>query len=172
MALALANASALKPDIKLEQALDDYRKVLSDKEREQLDKEKEQLRAQGKPYTEAALNFTTLIDRECNSHRRRCMGTRLITFLQSVEQFSGVVDTFVSSHPEFAALVWGGVKLALRVDSLLLMSRACLIITGCKQLLVLLRSIVDPSNEHGKAMSANQYTKLSVSFRWFEKSTV
>ncbi|KAI4246112.1 MAG: hypothetical protein L6R40_002064 [Gallowayella cf. fulva] len=71
MALALANASALKPDIKLEQALDDYRKVLSDKEREQLDKEKEQLRAQGKPYTEAALNFTTLIDRECNSHRRR-----------------------------------------------------------------------------------------------------
>ncbi|KAL8660533.1 MAG: hypothetical protein Q9202_006456 [Teloschistes flavicans] len=106
MALALANSVPLKPEVKLAQALNDYGKILSVEEREQL-------YAQGPPDATAAINFTTLIDRDCNSSRRRCMGPRLITFLESVQQFSGVVDTFVSSHPEFAALLWGGVKLAL-----------------------------------------------------------
>lgn len=108
MALILANAAPLKPEVKLAQALDDYGKILSDEERKQL-------YAQGPLDAMAAINFTTLIDRDCTAHRRRCMGLRLITFLESVQQFSGVVDTFVSSHPEFAALVWGGVKLTLLV---------------------------------------------------------
>lgn len=110
MAVALSNASPLKPHVKLAQALDDYEKILSNDERLQL-------HTQGAPDATAAINFTTVIDRECNNRRRQCMGPRLITFLESVQQFSGVVDTFVSSHPEFAALVWGGVKLALLVTS-------------------------------------------------------
>ena len=110
MALALTNAAPLKPDVKLNQALVDYEKVLFDDERAQL-------RAEGAPDTMAAVAFTDHIDRECSKGRRQCMGPRLITFLESVQQFSGVIDTFVSSHPEFAALVWGGVKLSLRVIS-------------------------------------------------------
>lgn len=125
MALALANASPLKPHIKLAQALNDYEKILSTEERLQL-------HAQGAPDATAAIRFTTVIDRECSNRRRQCMGPRLITFLESVQQFSGVVDTFVSSHPQFAALVWGGVKLTLLVTtSHTLLSRACLIVTGC-----------------------------------------
>ncbi|KAL8991816.1 MAG: hypothetical protein Q9169_007626 [Polycauliona sp. 2 TL-2023] len=96
------------PELKLAQALDEYEKILTADE-------KIQLRGQGAPDALAAINFTTTIDRECSNRRRRCMGPRLITFLETVQQFSGVVDTFVSSHPEFAALVWGGVKLTLRV---------------------------------------------------------
>lgn len=108
MALVLASNPPLKPDIELAQAIDDYEKILSVEERNQL-------HAQGAPDAMAAINLTTIIDRECNRHRRHGIGPRLITFLESVQQLSGVVDTFISSHPEFAALVWGGVKLTLLV---------------------------------------------------------
>ena len=108
MALVPAGSAPLEPEIKLTQALADYEKILSDDDRSQLHN-------QGIPDAMAAINFTTLIDRECNIRRRRCMGPRLITFLESIQQFSKVVDTFVSSHPEVAALVWGGVKLTLLV---------------------------------------------------------
>ena len=108
MALVLAEAAPLKPEIGLAQALHDYETILSDEDRKQL-------HSQGLPDAMAAINFTTLIDRACSSRRSRCMGPRLITFLESIQQFSQVVDTFVSSHTEVAALVWGGVKLALLV---------------------------------------------------------
>lgn len=130
MALAFTNAAPLKPDVKLNQALVDYEKVLFDNERAQL-------RAEGAPDTMAAIAFTAVIDKECTKGRRRCMGPRLITFLESVQQFSRVIDTFVTSHPEFAALVWGGVKLTLRVISPRLIPRVYLIVIDCKQLLVL-----------------------------------
>ena len=108
MALMLAKAAPLKPEIGLTQALHDYEKILSDEDRSQL-------HSQGLPDATAAINLTTQIDRNCSSRRSQCMGPRLITFLESIQQFSQVVDVFVSSHPEVAALVWGGVKLALLV---------------------------------------------------------
>lgn len=108
MALVLANSAPLDPEAKLAQALADYENILSDEDRNQLHN-------QALPDTMAAINFTTLIDRDCSRSRRQCMGPRLITFLESVQQFSKVVDTFVSSHPEVAALVWGGVRLTLLV---------------------------------------------------------
>lgn len=108
MALVLAGAAPLNPEIKLAQALHDYETILSDEDRNQL-------HSQGLPDARAALNFTSLIDTECNNRRSQCLGPRLITFLESIQQFSQIVDTFVSSRPEVAALVWGGVKLALLV---------------------------------------------------------
>ena len=108
MALMLADAGSLKPEIKLAQALHDYETILSAEDRSQL-------YSQGSPDGRAAINLTTLIDEKCSDGRRRCMGPRLITFLESIQQFSQIVDTFVSSHPQVAALVWGGVRLALLV---------------------------------------------------------
>ena len=108
MALMLANAAPLKPEIELTQALHDYEKILSDEDRSQL-------HSQGLPDATAAINLTTQIDRNCSSRRSQCRGPRLITFLESIQQFTQVVDVFVSSHPGVAALVWGGVKLALLV---------------------------------------------------------
>ena len=108
MALVIANPAMSKPEVSLVQALNDYETILPDKD-------KIQLHSQGAPDVMAALNLATTIDAKNTSHRRQCMGPRLITFLESVQHFSSIVDTFVSSHPEIAALVWGGLKLALLV---------------------------------------------------------
>ena len=108
MALVVANTALSKPEMSLVQALNDYETILSDEN-------KIRLHSQGVPDVMAALNLATTIDAKNTSHRRQCMGPRLITFLESVQQFSSIVDTFVGSHPEIAALVWGGLKLTLLV---------------------------------------------------------
>ena len=41
------------------------------------------------------------------------MSSRLCTFLNATQQFSGIVGTFVSSNPATAAIVWGSVKFAI-----------------------------------------------------------
>lgn len=43
------------------------------------------------------------------------MASRLQNTLQFIQQFSGVVDTFVSADPSTAALAWGGVKFTILV---------------------------------------------------------
>ena len=108
MALVIANPAMSNPGVALVQALNDYETILSDED-------KTQLHSQGAPDVMAALNLATAIDAKNSSHRRQCMGPRLITFLESVQQFSSIIDTFVSSHPDIAALVWGGLKLTLLV---------------------------------------------------------
>ncbi len=49
------------------------------------------------------------------TRRSRCVSSRLFGILQSVQDFSTIADTFVSSHPEIAALVWGTVKFTILV---------------------------------------------------------
>ena len=97
-----------RPDAELQTAIRSLESVLSDDERVQL-------RNQGLPHATAALNLTTRIDRQCGLQRRQCLGTRLTTVLESVQQFSTVADTFINAHPEVAALVWGAVKFSLLV---------------------------------------------------------
>lgn len=107
MELTLANSPRTSPQADLEAALQEYERILSWDERNHL-------HAQALPDASAAIKLTTAID--SSSRLRHCLGQRLMTFLESVQHFSGVVDTFVSSRPELAALVWGGVKLALIVS--------------------------------------------------------
>lgn len=108
MALVLANAQRLKPEASLLQALHDFEQILSDEQRRRF-------RSEGFPNAAAAMEVTARIDQECSQKRRQCMGPRVMTVLESVQQFSAAADTFVSAHPEVAALVWGGVKLTLLV---------------------------------------------------------
>lgn len=122
MDLVPANAAVREPEEQLARAIHDYETVLSDED-------KKRLRSQGIPDAMAAINLTTEIDRKCNSQRSQCLGPRLITFLESIQQFSQVVDTFVSSHPQLAALVWGGVRLALLVW---LLSSSSNVIDSCR----------------------------------------
>lgn len=112
MALVLANTPRLKPEIALTQALDEYKAILTDAEKAVLKSH------HGHPDASAVITLTVDIDRENHNRRSRCVGARLITFLESVQQFTTIVDTFVSSNPNIAALVWGGVKVALLVMSL------------------------------------------------------
>ena len=109
MALVAAKSVKLKPETVLVQALHDYGLVLTDEQ-------KARLRPQTgdrAPDPSAVIALTVSIDEENCNRRSRCVGTRLISFLESVQQFTSIVDTLVSSHPEFAALIWGGVKLAM-----------------------------------------------------------
>lgn len=62
--------------------------------------------------------FTAQLDRDNQLRKGRDIACRLYSVLQSVQAFSTVVDAFVSSHPEIAALVWGSVKLAMLVGVL------------------------------------------------------
>lgn len=124
MALALAGAAAMKPEIGLAQALHNYEAILTDEERIQL-------HSQGVPTANDAINLTTLIDEKTKDNRRHCMGPRLITFLESVQQFPSIMDVFVSSNPQMAALVWGGAKFALLVG-LCAIEERLLTVRDCK----------------------------------------
>ena len=75
-----------------------------------------QLRETGAaPDAVAVIRFTADLDSENAKRRSRCVASRLLTVLESIQQFSSIVDTFVQSNPKVAALVWGSVKFALLV---------------------------------------------------------
>ncbi|MCJ1388558.1 hypothetical protein MMC18_001405 [Xylographa bjoerkii] len=101
MALALAGAAKLRPEISLSQALVDYETVLTDDQKIQLQASRIEL-----PDSSAVMSLTAEIDRN-NSRARsgRCVGPRLTTLLDSVQQFSSVVDTFVSGSQSLIAVV-------------------------------------------------------------------
>jgi hypothetical protein len=112
MALALASASersAQSPTRHLQDALVEFQSILSDSEKVQLKNLKQV------PDADAVLTFTASLDRMNPNRRGRSVATRLYSFLQSVQQFTGVVDVFVSSNPSVAALVWGSVRFTMMV---------------------------------------------------------
>ena len=71
--------------------------------------------AEGAPGPDAVIRLTTEIDAQQAQSCQRCIGTRLQYLLESVQNFSSIVDTFVSSNPNTAALVWGSVKFAMLI---------------------------------------------------------
>jgi len=77
-----------------------------------------------KPDATSILTFTAEIDKINADRRSRCVSSRLFGILQSVKEFSDVADTFVSSHPEIAALVWGSLKLTLLVNMLVILTES------------------------------------------------
>jgi hypothetical protein len=107
MALILPSQSSgvpLSPAKLLNDAIDDFKRILTEDQRTTLQN------IQAIPDADAVLVFTAQLD--SSQHRRgRSIATRLHPVLQSVREFSAVIDTFVSSNPEVAALIWGSVKL-------------------------------------------------------------
>ena len=79
------------------------------------DQQKNLLAKSTVPNAAAVITLTAEIDSENAKRRSRGVATRLFGFLESVQQFTSIVDTFVSSNSHIAALVWGSVKLALLV---------------------------------------------------------
>lgn len=68
------------------------------------------------PDAHAVAQFTHQLDQENAKRKSRCVAARISPLLESVQQFAGIVETFVSSNPHIAALVWGSVKLVLQVS--------------------------------------------------------
>ena len=108
MALAQTTVARLQPAIALNIALGEFEAILTDEQ-------KGRFTASLAPDANAAVKLAIEIDQDNVNRRGRCLGTRLVKFLESVQQFSDIVGTFVSSSPQIAALVWGGVKLSLLI---------------------------------------------------------
>ncbi|KAI1750870.1 hypothetical protein F4782DRAFT_548270 [Xylaria castorea] len=105
MALSVAN-----PTNGLQAALGEFQSILSDEDRQRLQKIK------NKREADAAIQSTAILDQE-NAAKRKgpSISSRLYSVLLSAQQFSNVVDTFVSANPFIAALVWGTVKLTMLI---------------------------------------------------------
>ena len=97
------------PVLSLEQAIEDFQTILTDDERRNLSS----IGSIKDPDTVRI--FTAQLDRENQLKKGRGIAGRLSSVLQSVQTFSAVIETFVSSNPDIAALVWGSVKLAILV---------------------------------------------------------
>ena len=113
-------ALVLRPPVKigpqgptelLKEALKDFENALS------LDQKRLYQQACSKPEATSVATFVTQIDGDNRGRARRCFAPRLFTFLNATRQFSDAVDTFVSSNPHIAGLVWGGVKTAILTAS-------------------------------------------------------
>ncbi|KAH7247482.1 ankyrin repeat protein [Fusarium redolens] len=97
------------PRKSLEDAIEDFQAILTDDQRRKLGS----IGAIQDPDT--VMIFTAQLDRDNQLKKGRGIASRLSSVLQSVQTFSTVVDTFVASHPEIAALVWGSIKLAMLI---------------------------------------------------------
>ena len=112
MALVHSNgghSTSNNPTQPLQSALDAFRTALPANERTAFDQQNQ------RPDAEDVFAFVTRIDIQNQHHKRRCVTTRLCTFLLAVQDFTSVIDTFVSANPKYAALVWGGIKLTLQL---------------------------------------------------------
>lgn len=98
-----------KPDDRLQVALLQFREALTPHQRGQFQAYRDA------PDPAAVLKLMAEVDAEQAKRNERCIGTRLRYVLDSVQQFSSVVDTLVSARPDTAALVWGSIKFAILV---------------------------------------------------------
>ncbi|KAI0517855.1 hypothetical protein F5B22DRAFT_635706 [Xylaria bambusicola] len=95
----------------LRDAISEFSNVLNENQRTELNQ------LAPVPDTDAILVFTAQLDSSSRDRKGRSFASRLHTTLLAVRNFCTVVDVFVSSHPEIAALVWGSVRLTMLVIS-------------------------------------------------------
>ena len=63
------------------------------------------------------LAFTVEVDALKQRRRARCVASRVQGTLQSVQQITSIVTTFVNSNPSVAALVWGSIRVTILAAS-------------------------------------------------------
>ncbi|OJJ45045.1 hypothetical protein ASPZODRAFT_17959 [Penicilliopsis zonata CBS 506.65] len=110
-ALIQSSVRRTDPTITLKQALASFEDALMDEQKAQYQT------STTSPDAASVIEFVAQIDAKNSTVMRRCVAPRLCTFLEATQQFTSVVDTFVSSNPTIAALVWGGVRTTLLTAS-------------------------------------------------------
>ncbi|KAM0421036.1 hypothetical protein ACHAPT_011107 [Fusarium lateritium] len=94
----------------LESTIARFQAILTDDDRKNL----QQLKTE--PHdAQSIIMFTASLDRFDPKRRGKSVASRLASFLQTIEQFTPIVDTYIQSNPEIAALVWGSVKLTFQL---------------------------------------------------------
>lgn len=117
MSQALASASRLKAEIRLAQAVSEFEADLSSDQKASF--RTQRLQSSDKPPdVNDVMRLTAEIDRRMStkSNGGRCLGTRMTSFLQSVQQFAALGDIIVGGSQHLIACgVWSLVRLSLLV---------------------------------------------------------
>lgn len=116
MAAAVANASRLKPEIRLAQAVSRFEADLSSEQKDALRTQKSQLQS-SPPDQSDIMRLTSEIDKTSGIVAgRRCFGPRLTSFLHAVQQFAALGDIVVGGSQNLVACsVWMLVRMSLLV---------------------------------------------------------
>lgn len=95
----------------LENTIAGFQAILTDDDRKKL----HQLKTE--PHdAQSIITFTAELDTVDKNRRGKSVASRLASFLQTIEQFTPIVDTYIQSNPDIAALVWGSIKLTFMVQ--------------------------------------------------------
>ena len=89
--------------VKLQEAIDEFKKLLSVQEQSELE--------QGKPPFNV-IEITNALNKPKKTAK---LVSRCGPLIQSVQQFSGIVDTMIQHNPVISALTWGSIKFLLLV---------------------------------------------------------
>jgi hypothetical protein len=120
MSNAVANASRLKPEIRLAQAVSQFEADLSNKQKAAF----RTLRSQSlksPPDPSHVMQLTADIDSQISRKAGcRCFGPRFTNFLQGVQQFAALGDVVVGGSQNMVACgVWSLVRMSLLVSALI-----------------------------------------------------
>src|SRR4051812_35218906 len=96
MSIVMSNASRLKPEIRLAQAVSQFEADLSSAQKATFRTYRSQLQ-HSPPAPRDVMRFTAEIDRQTSGKidGGRCFGPRLTNFLQSVQQFAALGDVII-----------------------------------------------------------------------------
>ncbi|KAH7153876.1 hypothetical protein DER46DRAFT_637977 [Fusarium sp. MPI-SDFR-AT-0072] len=91
----------------LENAVAHFQATLTDDDRKRLQGLK------NLPHdAQSIIVFTAELDmRQGGNRRGKSIASRLTSFLQIIQQFTPVIDTYIQSNPDISALIWGSIKL-------------------------------------------------------------
>lgn len=106
----LLGADKIHDQADLEVALAHFQAILTDEERRKLHSQRN-----GWKDADAAFKFTLELDELDHVKSGKTIASKVCSLLQTVQGFSQVVNTYVSSNPQIAALIWGSLKLTYSV---------------------------------------------------------
>ncbi|KAF5558973.1 heterokaryon incompatibility protein het-E-1 [Fusarium mexicanum] len=95
----------------LENAVAHFQATLTDEDRKRL---KDLKRLPRDP--QSIIVFTAELDMQQREKRRgKSIASRLTSFLQVVQQFTPIIDTYIQSNPDISAIIWSSIKLTFMI---------------------------------------------------------
>jgi hypothetical protein len=118
MSIVVSNASRLKPEIRLAQAVSQFEADLSSEQKATFRTYRSQSR-DSPPNPSDVMRLTAEIDRHASGiGHGHCSGPRLTNFLQAVQQFAALGDVIVGGSQNLIACgVWSLVRMSLLVGT-------------------------------------------------------
>ncbi|KAF5560434.1 heterokaryon incompatibility protein het-E-1, partial [Fusarium phyllophilum] len=110
-----AQSKRSKAVTELENAVAQFQATLTDDDRKRL----QGLKAL--PHdAQSIIVFTAELDMQQSGKRRgKSIASRLTSFLQIVQQFTPIIDTYIQSNPDISAIIWSSIKLTFMLTFVL-----------------------------------------------------